>query len=75
MVIIDPGLRGKVVLITGSNSPQGIGAATARAFAARTPLRRVGQPDDVADAIVFLASHQARWIIGQVLRVGGSHTS
>jgi 3-oxoacyl-[acyl-carrier protein] reductase len=31
--MIDPGLVGKVVLITGANNPLGIGAATARAFA------------------------------------------
>jgi len=43
-------------------------------LAASTPLRRIGHPDDVADAIVFLASHQARWITGQVLHVGGGHT-
>jgi 3-oxoacyl-[acyl-carrier protein] reductase len=43
------------------------------ALAARTPLGRAGQPDDIADALVFLASHQARWITGQVLRVGGGH--
>ncbi|MBZ0277255.1 MAG: SDR family oxidoreductase [Anaerolineae bacterium] len=36
-----------------------------------TPLGRVGYPDDIADAIVFLASHQARWITGQTLRVNG----
>jgi 3-oxoacyl-[acyl-carrier protein] reductase len=30
---IDPGLEGKVVLVTGANNPFGIGAATARAFA------------------------------------------
>ena len=28
------------------------------------PLRRLGRPEDVADAIVFLASEQARWITG-----------
>jgi 3-oxoacyl-[acyl-carrier protein] reductase len=44
------------------------------AIAAQTPLRRVGRPDDVADAIVFLGSEQARWITGQVLHVGGGHT-
>lgn len=33
--MIDPGLQGKVVLITGANNPHGIGAATARAFAAQ----------------------------------------
>jgi 3-oxoacyl-[acyl-carrier protein] reductase len=31
--MIDPGLQGKVVLITGANNPYGIGAGTARAFA------------------------------------------
>jgi len=33
--MIDPGLEGKVVLITGANNPCGIGAAVARAFAAQ----------------------------------------
>ena len=37
------------------------------------PLGRIGQPDDVADVIVFLASEQARWITGQLLYVGGGH--
>lgn len=40
-------------------------------IAARTPLRRVGQPEDVADAMVLIASEQARWITGQVIYVGG----
>lgn len=37
------------------------------------PLGRVGQPEDIADAVVFLASQQARWITGQVLHVGGGN--
>jgi 3-oxoacyl-[acyl-carrier protein] reductase len=37
------------------------------------PLRRVGRPEDVADAVVFLASEQARWITGQVVQVAGGH--
>lgn len=40
-------------------------------IAAGTPLGRVGEPEDVADAIVFLASEQARWITGQLIYVGG----
>jgi 3-oxoacyl-[acyl-carrier protein] reductase len=40
-------------------------------IAAGTPLGRVGRPDDVADVIVFLASHQAHWLTGQLLYVGG----
>ena len=37
------------------------------------PLRRIGQPEDIADVIVFLASDQARWITGQVIKVSGGH--
>ena len=37
------------------------------------PLRRVGLPEDIADAVVHLASHQARWVSGQVLQVAGGH--
>jgi meso-butanediol dehydrogenase/(S,S)-butanediol dehydrogenase/diacetyl reductase len=35
------------------------------------PLGRVGEPDDVARAAVFLASDDAAWITGEVLRVDG----
>jgi len=37
------------------------------------PLRRIGQPEDIADAIVFLASGHSRWLTGQVLKVSGGH--
>lgn len=37
------------------------------------PMGRVGEPDDIADAVVYLASHQARWVTGQVLQVAGGH--
>lgn len=37
------------------------------------PLGRIGQPEDIADAIVFLASEQARWLTGQVIKVSGGH--
>jgi len=37
------------------------------------PLRRLGEPEDVADVIVFLGSDQARWITGQVIQVAGGH--
>jgi len=40
-------------------------------IAASTPLGRVGQPEDVADVILFLASQQAHWLTGQLLYVGG----
>ncbi|MFH1523650.1 MAG: SDR family oxidoreductase [Chloroflexota bacterium] len=37
------------------------------------PLRRIGQPEEIADVIVFLASEQARWLTGQVIKVSGGH--
>jgi len=37
------------------------------------PLGRVGTPEDIADVIVFLASSQARWLTGQVIKVSGGH--
>ena len=40
-------------------------------MAAGTALRRLPTPDDIADAIVFLASERARSITGQTLDVNG----
>jgi NAD(P)-dependent dehydrogenase (short-subunit alcohol dehydrogenase family) len=35
------------------------------------PLRRLGEPEDIASAVAFLASARASWITGQVLSVNG----
>ena len=43
-------------------------------FAARIPLGRVGQPEDVAAAVAFLASDQARQITGAALLIDGGQT-
>ncbi|MDE1991346.1 MAG: glucose 1-dehydrogenase [Rhizobiaceae bacterium] len=34
-------------------------------------LKRLAQPDDIASAVAFLASDDARWITGEILRVDG----
>jgi 3-oxoacyl-[acyl-carrier protein] reductase len=34
-------------------------------------LKRVAQPDDIADVVAFLASDQARWVNGDTVRVDG----
>jgi 3-oxoacyl-[acyl-carrier protein] reductase len=38
---------------------------------ARTPLGRVGQPEDIALPVAFLASDDARWITGETIYVSG----
>ena len=37
------------------------------------PTGRLGTPEDIANAVVFLASTQADWISGQTIYVGGGH--
>lgn len=44
---------------------------TKKGMIARTPLGRLGAPDDIADAVAFLASSDARWITGQVIETAG----
>jgi 3-oxoacyl-[acyl-carrier protein] reductase len=41
------------------------------AIAARTMLRRIGTPEDIANAVAFLASPESGWITAQVLTVDG----
>jgi 3-oxoacyl-[acyl-carrier protein] reductase len=41
------------------------------AIAAKTYLRRIGLPTDAANLVCFLASQQAEWITGQVIRSRG----
>jgi NAD(P)-dependent dehydrogenase (short-subunit alcohol dehydrogenase family) len=37
----------------------------------RIPLGRLGTPEDIAAACVYLASDAASWVSGEILRVGG----
>jgi NAD(P)-dependent dehydrogenase (short-subunit alcohol dehydrogenase family) len=40
----------------------------------RTPLRRIGEPDDIAGAAVFLASRAGAWMTGQTIVIDGGVT-
>ncbi len=44
------------------------------AIAAGIPLGRIGRPDDIAGAVLFLVSDAASWITGQLILVAGGRT-
>lgn len=49
--------------------------AAKQGFLASLPARRAGTPDEIAQAIVFLASDKARFLTGQCLAVDGGFTA
>jgi 3-oxoacyl-[acyl-carrier protein] reductase len=64
---INPG----VVETEGTHSAGVIGSELESGFVAQTPLGRIGQPDDIADIAVFLASDDSRWLTGEKLVASG----
>jgi len=53
----------------------GPGREVREAMLSRIPLGRLGEPDDFAGAIVFLASGAASFVTGQVLYIDGGYTA
>ena len=45
------------------------------AFAAGVPVKRLGRPEEIADAIVYLGSDKASYLTGQVIGVNGGKTA
>jgi 3-oxoacyl-[acyl-carrier protein] reductase len=56
---------------TETDMTEAWGEETNRAFAARIPWKEYGKPEDVAEAVSFLASDRASYITGEVLDVNG----
>jgi 3-oxoacyl-[acyl-carrier protein] reductase len=50
-----------------------VGSDFEKAMVARTPLGRVGQPDDIARVAVFLASDDSAWLSGERLTASGGY--
>ncbi len=48
-----------------------IGSELGKELVARTPLGRLGQPEDIARVAVFLASDEASWVTGAFIPVSG----
>jgi 3-oxoacyl-[acyl-carrier protein] reductase len=64
---INPGM----VETEGSRAAGFIGSDFEKGAVAQTPLGRVGQVDDIASVATFLASDDAKWMTGELVRVGG----
>jgi 3-oxoacyl-[acyl-carrier protein] reductase len=64
---VNPGL----VETEGTHSAGMIGTDWEKGLVAQTPLGRTGQPADIADVVVFLASDASRWMTGETLTVSG----
>jgi 3-oxoacyl-[acyl-carrier protein] reductase len=50
------------------------GSERERRLAERTMMRRIGEPEDIAHAVAFLAAPESGWITAQVLTVDGGRT-
>lgn len=56
--------------------PEGSSDGTMSALAATVPVGRLGRPEDVGAAVVYLASDEAAWMTGQTIGLnGGSSTN
>jgi len=68
--VVNPGM----VETEGLHAGGFVGSDFQKSFQEKSPLGRIGQPDDVAPAVVFLASPDARWITGETLVVSGGYS-
>jgi len=64
---INPG----IVETEGTVTAGFIGSDFEKAAIANSSLGRTGQPNDIADVAVFLASNDSRWLTGEQLRASG----
>src|SRR6266478_6010026 len=59
--------------LTGLTRASYTGPAARRATEALIPLGRLGQPDDLVGAVLFLASDESRWVTGSTVTVDGGY--
>ena len=59
------------VIDTGLSRSSPAVQAALPAFAARTPLRRIGRPEEIADAVVWLGSNMSSFVTGAAIVVDG----
>ena len=64
---INPGM----VETEGTHSSGIIGGDFQKQLETQTPLGRIAQPNDIAPAVVFLASAESAWTTGETLYISG----
>jgi len=64
---INPGM----IETEGLHTAGFVGSDIEKETVAQTPLGRIGQVDDIASVATFLASNDAKWITGELVRVAG----
>lgn len=57
--------------VTRTDAAEGLSPDILNRILAQTPLRRLGEPADIADIVGFLVSGEGRWITGQTINAGG----
>jgi pteridine reductase len=71
-IALAPNVRVNAVIPGGVLMPDGVKDSYVAAFTAGTPLKRLGTPEDVAGAVIYLAG--AAYVTGEALHVdGGRH--
>ena len=62
---VSPGPVGPDLFLTGKSDE------LIKTFANANPFGKLGDPDEIADVVAFLASEDSRWVSGQNIRVNG----
>ncbi|HXI41999.1 MAG TPA: 3-oxoacyl-ACP reductase family protein [Bryobacteraceae bacterium] len=60
-------------MVSEGRTPEQLAAATEQ-IAAKAMVRRVGTPEDIANAVAFLVSSESGFVTGQILTVDGGRT-
>lgn len=63
--VVAPGPIRTALFLQGKTEEQ------VRSIAAMNPFKRLGEPDDIAEVVAFLASRQGGWVNGQIISANG----
>jgi len=67
---VNPGIINSGMIKSYLDDPQ-----ARKVLEERLPLARVGEPEDIANAVLYLASDEASWVTGTILNVDGGKTA